>query len=186
MKELFNLLSLKERRTAAVVGAVLGAGVLLLLFMALREHRAATRAAAELQATEQAYQTLSRTRNEVKKEWQGWMDAQKDMASLRTGNFFDGKKITQDLRLTLQQLFDEAGIPVTDIAYGYTEFVKESIEKVAVDFRFSGNYAMLKRLLDAVERHPRFLHVEKIDFQGFGKQPGLLDIKISLAGYYEN
>ena len=186
MKELFNLLNLKERRAAAVVGAVLGAGAFLLFFASIREHRSASRAAAELQTMEQAYQILSRTRNEVKKEWQGWMDAQKDMAALRAGRFFEGKKITQDLRLTLQQIFDTAGIPVSDIAYGYTELVRGSIQKVSVDFRFTGNYMMLKRLLDTIERHPRFLHVEKIDFQSIGKQPGLLEIKISLAGYYEN
>lgn len=186
MKELFSLLNLKERRTAAVIGAVLGAGALLLLFVSLREHRSASRAAAEIQTMDQNFQILSRTRNEVKKEWQAWTDAQEDMTTLRAGNFFDGKKITQDLRLTLQQIFDAAGIPVTDIAYGYTELIKGSVQKVSVDFRFTANYMMLKRLLDTIERHPRFLHAEKIDFQSIGKQPGLLEIKISLAGYYEN
>jgi len=45
---------------------------------------------------------------------------------------------------------------------------------------------MLKRLLDLIERLPRFLHADKIDFLSIGKQPGMLDLKIGLAGYYEN
>lgn len=186
MKELFNLLNQKERRAAAAVAAVLGAGALLLLFTAAREHRTAGRTAAELQAVEQNYQLLSRSRSDVKQEWQGWMDAQKDITVLRATNFFDGRRLTRDLRITLQQLFDAAGISVTDIAYGYTELDKGDIKKVTVDFHFTGNYAMLIRLLDTIERHPRFLHVDKLDFQSIGKQPGLLELKISLAGYYEN
>jgi len=186
MKELINLLNAKERRTAAIAGAVFGAGILILLFLSIREGRAASRTASDLQAAEQNYQALSRTRNEAKKEWQSWVDAEKDIVSLRAGVFFDGKKITRDLRLTLQQLFDAAGIPVTDITYGYTEVGKGRIQKVVVEFHYSGNYAMFKRLLDTIEKNPRLLHVEKVDFQTIGKQPGLLEVKISLAGYYEN
>ena len=186
MKELFNLLNQKERRALTAVAAVLGAGALLLLFSAAREHRKAGRTSAELQAIEQNYQQLSRSRSGVKQEWQGWTDAQRDITVLRAANFFDGRKLTRDLRIALQQLFDAAGISVTDIAYGYTELDKGDIKKVAVDFRFTGNYAMLIRLLDTIERTPRFLHVDKLDFQSIGKQPGLLELKISLAGYYEN
>ena len=186
MKELIDLLNEKERRTAAIAGAVLGAGILILLFVSVRENRAANRLASDLQAAERNYQVLSRTRSEIRKEWQGWVDAEKDMTALRTGVFFDGKRITRDLRLTLQELFDAAGIPVTDIAYGYTELDKGRIQKVLVDFRFSGNYAMFKRLLDTIEKSPRLLHVEKLDFLSIGKLPGVLEIKLYLAGYYEN
>jgi len=44
----------------------------------------------------------------------------------------------------------------------------------------------LKRLLDLIERHPRLIHVEKIDFVNIAKTGGTLDLKITIAGYYEN
>ncbi len=140
----------------------------------------------ELKTMELDYKALSQSRNDTKKEWQGWLDALKEMEALRANYFYDSKKIMQALRLDLEQIFNTAGIQVTDINYGYLKLVKESLQRVTVEFRFSGNYAMLKRLLDTIERHPRFLHVEKIDFMNIGKQPGLIDLRISLAGYYED
>jgi hypothetical protein len=56
---------------------------------------------------------------------------------------------------------------------------------VTADFRFTANYAGLKRLLDAVERHARFLHVERVDFLSMTKKPGTIDLRVSFAGYYE-
>ena len=186
MNELFSLLNMKERRTAAILGAVLGAASCLLLFVSIKEHGTANRVLSELKTLELDYKALSQSRNDIKKEWQGWQDALKEMEALRANYFYDSKKIMQTLRLDLQQIFDATGIQVTDINYGYLKLVKESLQRVTVEFRFSGNYAMLKRLLDTIERHPRFLHVEKIDFLSIGKQPGLLDLRISLAGYDED
>ncbi|MGA2587949.1 MAG: hypothetical protein ABSF88_13115 [Candidatus Aminicenantales bacterium] len=186
MKELFSLLSMAERRTASILGAVLGAAACLFLLAAVREHRGALRSAEDLRSMDINYETLSRSRTDVKKERQAWADAEKDMVTLKASRFYDGRTVVRNLRLDLQRIFDAAGIAVSDINYGYQEIVKDSLQKVTVDFRFSGNYSMLKRLLDLIERHPRFLHADKIDFLSIGKQPGLLDLKIGLAGYYEN
>jgi len=177
---------MKERRTVSALGAVLGAAACLLCFISLKKHSSANRAASQVQAMERGYQALSRSRDEVKKEGQIWMDAERDMKALKANYFYAGQNILRDLRLDLQQIFETAGISVTDINYGYSELVKGSIQLVTVEFHFSGNYAMFKRLLDTIERHPHFLLIEKLDFLSIGKQPGLLDLKISLAGYYEN
>lgn len=186
MKDLFSLLNAKERRLVSVLGIALAAAACVLLFFALKERGGARRAAAALASADQNYQALSRSRNEVKKEWQRSVDAQKDMAALKSDYFYAGRNAIEDFRLDLQQLFDRTGIAVADIAYGYAELVKGGIRKITAEFKFSGNYATMKRFLDRVERHRRFLHVEKIDFLAVGKQPGLLDLKLGLAGYYEN
>jgi hypothetical protein len=186
MRELFRQFSDRERRTISIVGAALGAAVLLLIFNAFRESGAASGAQAALAEAEQSYKTLSRSHDEKRKEWQSWQDAVAQLAALKKDYFYDSRNVIQDLRLDLQEIFGSVGISQSEVRYGYGEVTKGgTIDKVEVDFRFSGNYATLKGLLDTVERRPRFLHVEKIDFLDVNKQPGLLGLRITCAGYYE-
>jgi hypothetical protein len=177
---------MKERRAATALGALLGLAACFFLFISFKERSAAGRTASKLQAAEQNYQALSRSRSEARKEWQGWQDAQNDLAELKKDYLYDGKTVMQDMRLDLKRIYDAAGISVTNITYGYSELVKGSIMREAAEFEFSGNYMMFKRLLAMIERHPRLLHVEKIDFLNIGREPGLVDLKITIAGYYEN
>jgi chemotaxis regulatin CheY-phosphate phosphatase CheZ len=185
MKSLFELLNDKERRIAAVCGAALAVALCVLLAAAVKARVSAGRAADELRAAEASYQVLDRERNAVRSDWQAWVNARKDLASLKESRFYEAAKGLQDMRLDLQRIFDAAGLVATDVAYGYTDLVKGVVQKVTADFRFTANYAGLKRLLDAVERHPRFLHAERIDFLSMTKQPGVLDLRVSFAGYYE-
>jgi Tfp pilus assembly protein PilO len=185
MKELFNFLNVKERRIAASLALLFVASLCVFLFVSLREKHAAGHTAARLQASEKDYRELSRTRSETKREWQLWQDARKDMEVLKETYFYAQEKGFEDLRLDVQKIFDASGVAVSEITFGYADFLKGNIQKVNADFHFSGSYASLKRFLDIVERHPRFIAVEKIDFLDIGTQPGLLELRIFMAGYYE-
>jgi hypothetical protein len=185
MKDLFDLLTERERRVAAVCGAVLAVAACILIAAAVRTRGAAVRAAADLGAAEASYQVLDRERNAVRTDWQAWTNARKDLATLKEIRFYDAAKGLQDLRLDLQRIFDASGFAATDVSYAYTDLVKGVVQKVTADFRFTANYAGLKRLLDAVERHSRFLHTERVDFLSMTKQPGVIDLRVSFAGYYE-
>ena len=186
MNELLSLLNAKERRAASVIGVVCAAALLLALVVSVKAGAGARRAASELAAAEKNYRALSLTRSESRKEWQAWQDAEKDLTEVREKYFYPEKKVLEDMRLDLEQIFNTVGISVTDITYGYTEVSKGSIRKETADFHFVGNYMILKRLLDLIERHPRLIHVERIDFISIGRSPGALDLKITIAGYYEN
>jgi hypothetical protein len=185
MKELFSLLTLRERRAASIAGAAFGAAAVLFLFIGLRERAAAGRAAFALAAAESNSQALGRARNEAKREWQAWADARNDLDAVKISRLYPGRTAIQDLRLDLQRIFDDVGVTAEDMTYGYLEIVKESLQAVMVEFRFSSNFATLIRLLNAVERHPRFLHVAKIDFLNIGNPPGALNLRVGLMGYYE-
>lgn len=184
MKELFDLLTDVERRIAAVAAVVLGVAACVLVYGAVGTRAAAGRVAAAADAATTAYTILDRERTAVRKEWQAWTDAAKDLAGFRTDRFYDGAKGLQAMRMDLQRVFDVNGVAASDIAYGYTEVVKGAVQKVSADFRFSGSYAVLKGILDTVERSPRFLHVERVDFLGQTKQPGVMDLRVTFAGYY--
>lgn len=185
MKELLSLLTAKERRTAAIVGATLAVAACLILFVAFRERGAAKATAAALAAADRNYQSLVRSRNEAKKEWQAWGEARKDLDAVKTARLYTGRNVIQDLRWDIQHVFEDVGIVVEDMSYGYAELIKGGLQQMTVEFRFTGTYATFIRLLDRIERHPRFLHVERIDFLNVGRQPGLLEIKIGLVGTYE-
>jgi hypothetical protein len=185
MKELFSLLTLKERRAASVAGAALGTAVLLFLVIGWNEKSGVGRAASGLSAAESGYTSAVRARDEAKREALAWADAQRDLEAIKTARLYSGRTVIQDLRLDLQRVFDDVGIVAEDMTYGYSEVVKESLQAVAVEFRFSASYPTLIRLLDAVERQPRFLHVAKIDFLNIGNPPGSLTLRVGLMGYYE-
>jgi hypothetical protein len=186
MKELFSLLDMRERRLVSRLGAVLGVLACLLVFLAVRTRSSAHQAVRALAAAEIQAKTIQAERETVRTSRQAWTEAEKDMAKLRGAWLFDAKDAARSLRMDLEKIFEASGIAANDISYGYAAILGTRMEKVVVEFRFSGNYAILKRLLDTVERHPRLLLVEKIDFLNIGRVPGVLELKVGLAGYYEN
>ena len=185
MKELFSLLSMRERRTVAWAGAVLGTVACLLVFFALRARSQAARTGRSYAAAVSEAKAIGAERDRARTSRDAWADAQKDIAKLKGAWMYDPQDAGRGLRLDLERIFDASGIVASDIAYGYAPIPKTRLQKVTAEFRFTGNYAVLKRLLDIVERHPRLLLAEKIDFLSIGKVPGQLELKVSLAGYYE-
>jgi Tfp pilus assembly protein PilO len=74
---------------------------------------------------------------------------------------------------------------IPQINYRYLDLEKVPIKKIVLSFNYSGTYAELKRFLAIVERFHKFLAVEKIDFQKADAESGVLNLKLTLAGYYE-
>ena len=185
MKELVERLTAAER---TVLSALIGAGILLLavfIYAFIQERPTALRAERALSEIQANHRTMSRQWRATGEEWTLWRQTVRDMGELKRTRFYNGENWYQDLRLDLQKICDKAGISISDINFGYTDFVKEGIRKVNADFRFSGSYAALKIFLFLVERHARLLCVEKIDFQDIESNGGRLEMKITLAGYYE-
>jgi hypothetical protein len=185
MKNLIERWTVKERRAAAILAAAGAAGLLVLFYAILQERPAAARDSGRLSEIERDYARLGPVWTRTKADRDLWREAARDMDELKRTRFYSDVKGFQDLRPDLQALFDASGIAVGDMVFGYTDYPREGLRRVTAEFVFHGTYAVLKSFLDRVERHPKFLFVEKIDFQNIGLQPGMLDLKISMAGYYE-
>ncbi len=185
MKELVDKLTPAERTALSVLigAAILFAAVFIYTF--LQDRPAARRAERNLAEVQANHRALSRQWQATGEDWTLWRQAVRDMGELKRTRFYSGENWYQDLRLDLQSIFDKAGISVSDVLFSYTDFAKEGIRKINADFRFNGSYAALKILLFLVERHPRLLCVEKIDFQDIESAAGRLEMKITLTGYYE-
>jgi hypothetical protein len=184
MKNLIDRLTAPERRALTVLLA-LGAAALLVFFYAfLRERPDASKYEDRLAARQREFRSLSPQWEKTRVELARWRQAERDMAELKRDRFYSDVKGFQDLRLDLQSLFDASGIAPESLAYGYNDFAKEGLLKVNADFTFRGTYPAFRKLLDLVERNPRFLCVEKVDFLDIGTQPGVLALKITMAAYY--
>jgi len=186
MKELISLLDMRERRLAAWLGACLGAAACLLIFLAVRAGAQAGRTARAFDAAGAQAKAIDAEREAARVSRDAWAGAQKDIAKLKGAWMYDPKEALRGLRLDLEKIFEPSGIAANDIVYGYATIPRTRIQKVTAEFRFTANYLVLKRLLDVVERFPKLLVAEKVDFLGIGKPPGSLELRVSLAGYYEN
>ena len=184
MKETFDSLSQKEKKVLKIITALLVLVLLILAFMALKERNVYSRSLSSLSLKEKEYQKLDLGRMEGEREWQRWEKALRDIEELEASYFYDERNGPNQLRLDLQKIFEESRMNVSRIKYTYTQFEKEKIKKVSISFNISGSYFSLKRFINSVEKLPRFLLVEKIDFLDTSADGNFLTLKMSLAGYY--
>jgi hypothetical protein len=184
MKELVRLLNTKERRTLGVLAAASGLALLALVFVAAGEMRNYRRADASARKLAADLVKAEAARDEAGAEARRWEEAERDLEKFRTERFYDETREIRALRLDLERIFGEAGIRVSKIAYRYSDLEKGRMKKVVAGFTFEGTYPGLKRFLSVVERSPKFLTLERIDFLNTGSETGALQLKLELAAYY--
>ena len=76
MKELISLLSMRERRTAAWVGAVLGTAACLLVVFSIRARSQAVRTGQAYEAALAEAKSIGSERDRAKTSREAWADAQ--------------------------------------------------------------------------------------------------------------
>jgi Tfp pilus assembly protein PilO len=186
MNAIFELLSGRERKTLERLTAGFLVAAALFFILAVRVRSGYFDSRDDLASLRERGRLAEKAEADVKAEWQAWQEAQIDIESFRGKYFYDEKTVFQSLRTDLQRIFNQAGMDIPLISYRYSEMDKASIKKVVLTFNYSGTYANLKSFLAIVEGFPKFLAVEKIDFQRPEAGSGLLTLKLTLAGYYEN
>lgn len=184
MNRLFDRLDDRDRKALVRLGlaAFVVLAVALAVFFRTKDAHSGLRTSLVKLETDNAKAVEARA--EAEAEWLRWQEAREDLGMLATEYFYSSKDDVTALRLDLQRLFALAGLTVSDIGYGYSDLDKEKAQKTIVTFSYSGTYAGLKRLLGIIERFPRFLVIERIDFQKTGSDGGSLVCKLTLAGYY--
>ncbi|NIM90981.1 MAG: type 4a pilus biogenesis protein PilO [Candidatus Aminicenantes bacterium] len=184
MKETFDSLSQKEMKVLRIFSALLILVLLVMAFMALKERNAYSRSLSSLSSKQREFQEFDRGRRQEEKEWQRWEKALRDIEELEASYFYDDQKEPNQLRLDLRKIFRKSRMNVSRIKYTYAQLDIEKIKKVSISFNISGSYFSMKRFINSVEKLPRFLMVEKIDFLDTSADGNFLTLKMSLAGYY--
>ena len=185
MNAIFDRLDRKERKTLERLAAAVLLAVILFVFLAMRQRTAYFETQDAVKSLEDSLRLGERSQAETKAEWLRWQEAARDLDAFRTSYFYEAKTVYEKLRLDLRGIFGQTGMDVPQIDYRYSDLEKVTAKKITIAFNYTGTYAELKRFLAIVERFPKFLAVEKIDFQKADAESGLLNLKLTLAGYYE-
>jgi Tfp pilus assembly protein PilO len=141
--------------------------------------------AAILVRQRETYQSQVAENAKMEKEWLRWQEAVQDVEEIRDKYFYRNKNVFGELREDLQKIFIQTGVFSSRTNYDYSQLRTGNLEKIMVSFDWKGSYSSLKGFLDSVEKFPKFLMVEKIDFLNIETQSGALELKVTLAGYYE-
>jgi len=185
MKSIVEYLEPRERRNLAGLSLLFILALLFFLIGALGQRRGYVRARESVANLQGDARTAEAARDAARAEWQRWDEAQLDLVKLHKDYFYRQDEGISKLRLDLQQLFDSLGLNAPDVKFDYVDYDKDKAQKVSVTFTFTGSYALLRRLLFAVEEFPRLLFVERITFVSIDPASGLLNLKIAVAAYYD-
>lgn len=185
MKELIDTLNDKEKKILVLLCLLVAVSFLFLFLISLPQKANLSQKLSVLAAKEKEAELSSARSFERKEEWLRWQEARRDLEELKKKYFYDDQKGFGQLRLDLQQLFDQAGIHVPQIKYDYSELRKEKARKVRVSFNLRVPYLSLKKFVNAAEAFPKFLFVEEVEFLEIDSSRETLELKIVLTAYYE-
>lgn len=186
MKELFDLLEAKERRFLAGLCILLAAVLIFYSGFALRAKRVYFRSVESLPSQQAAYEQIKEKNSEKKREKLMWEEARRDVADIQEKYFYREDENINELRKDLRKIFQDAQVRITsDLRFEYSEFEGREMNTFKVSFRMTGFYFALKKLLYSIERYPKFIMVERIDFLDIDAQSGMIELRIELVGYYE-
>lgn len=187
MKELIDLLTARERRILALICVLLAAALIFHSVFALHEKRTYFRSVESLPSQKKEYERILEMNKEKKAEWLRWDEARRDIPQIEKIYFYKEEDVANEVRADLRKIFQMSNVRcVSDLRFDYREEKKEKTNRVGVRFTLAGSYYALMRFIFEVERYPKFLMIEKVDFQNVTAQGGAIELVIILAGYYES
>jgi hypothetical protein len=187
MKELFDFLEAKERQFLVMLSILLAGVLIFYSGFALKEKRGYFRSVDILSSQQTDYERIKEQNSEKKRAWMMWDEARRDIAEIETEYFYREEENVNELREDLRKIFQNSKIRMTsDLRFEYSEFEGREMKTVKVSFTMTGFYFALKRLLHSIERYPKFIMVERIDFMDIDPQSGMIELRIELVGFYES
>ena len=184
MKEMLEKLSEKERAQLKLLGLLSLVALFVLLFFSLGQRRSYYLLVDQQQARQNAAATAEEKRAQSVAGWERWEQTLKDIETLKQGFFYHEDQAVNELRTDMEKIFLQSGINSRSFRYSYANLEQGRIGRITVTFNFTGTYPILKRFVQTVERYPKFLFLEKIDFQKISGGGTVLELRIVLAGYY--
>jgi len=184
MKEIFDLLTRRERKALLGLCVLLACGFVFYIFAVKSVKGSYTRSLEMLAAKQGNLQALQARNLEAKINRSEWREAIRDMDEIKEKYFYKKENKLQQVMIDMQELLHKSSLRADRKKYEYSEFKEGGIDRVTVSFEISGPYSILKKFLDNVESFPRFITIEKIDFVNIDTQSGRLTLNVKLAGYY--
>ena len=186
MKEVFSVLNDKERKQLSVLSLLLVFALIFFFLVSLGQRRSYHRLAGEMETRAKTLAKAEEKLAAASTEWAKWEQGYKDMAELKERYFYKDAEGVNSLRMDIQKILSDSGISAGRIRYEYVDRAREKEKLVVVTFSFTGSYLILKRLIETVEKFPKFLLLERLKFLKISNEGNLLELEIALAGYYES
>ncbi|MDI6844981.1 MAG: GspMb/PilO family protein [Candidatus Saccharicenans sp.] len=184
MPGLIDFLSSEERKKLRRLGLL--AGFLVLLMVAslfFWSHRLNSLRFEANRLTEEAEKIISRI-DQIRQEYQSWVETQKDLEEMEKTAFYQAADGLEAFRQDLKTIFQQSGLPQPPISYQYETAEKKQFKRLAASFALRLSYPALKKFLYRVESWPRLLLVDQINFQKIDNFSGMLEVRITISGYY--
>ncbi len=184
MKDLIELLSARERKFLQIILLAFCLALLFSVFVFSWEKNRVKHLATQLTSRKVSLEQAKRANEDSQILWHQWTQASRDLEDLKKNWLYQGNGPERQMRLDLEKIISQAGIDHSPLQYSYQEVGKGAIKKVSFSFRFSGSYLAFRDLVARFETFPRFLFLEKVDFQGMAEKGKNLELKLTVAGFY--
>jgi hypothetical protein len=178
------LMSGREKRILFVLGVFFGAALVFLFYLGVIEKPGLGRAERELAKRRESCRNIDAERAKKKEESLMWQQGLRDIKEVRQTWYYQKADGIRPFMSDVGQILGGAAIESPQSSYDYSEVRGENTERVSVTFNCSCSYFMLKRLFDDLERFPKFLFLERLDFHKTPDKGQTLELSITLTGYY--
>jgi Tfp pilus assembly protein PilO len=171
------------RRILIALGAIAALNAVFYFTLAqptVREYR-------RLSEEREPFQRLNE-RRDVVEDHEGFLQAvqraEHDLEELRGAILSTRNERLVDVQLEVASLCEQFGIEYDSIAMDNELLLDEELDRLSMTVPLEGNYANLRKFLQAVENSDKFLVVERVSL-AVGKEGGRsLSLNIALATYF--
>jgi len=173
----------REKRILSVLGVLFAAALIFLFYLGVIETPGLGRAEQALAKRQESYRKIDAERGKKKEERFMWEQGLRDIREVRQTWYYQEADGILPFIADVDEILGGAAIEPTQRTYTYDEVRGDNSQRLGVTFNCSCSYFMLKRLLDDLERFPKFLFLERLDFHKTPDKGQTLELTITMTGY---
>lgn len=174
----------REKRILSILAILFGAALVFLLYLGVVERPGLGRAERQLVKKRGSYERIAPDAAKKKEEWLMWQQGRRDAEEVRAIWFYKEEDGYLPFEADVRRILSGVAIEPSQLNYSYDDVRGEKTLRVGVTFNCSCSYFMLKRFLDDLERFPKFLFLERLDFLKTPDHGQTLELSITLTGYH--
>lgn len=182
---MFEFFGWKERKILGGAFILLLAFLLFHYFVALGEKRAYVQSQELLENQKKELDQIRKENARLERDWKQWNQARQNMKELKEAYLYTREGGIETLRKDLQRIFRRYSVDISPLRYDYPGSNEDNFRRIQVSFDATGSYFSLKKFIHHIEKFPKFLVLEKIDFIDIQPESGVLKLKVVVSGYYE-
>jgi hypothetical protein len=183
IKDMIDLLSPFDRKTALVLGLLALSSVVFFLMVPLNKKNAYAEYQQTTTRNERRLTRLESDRTERGMQVNQWQQTEKDFQTLGDSYVYK-KAMPMEMRLDVEKILRDNGIKTPPIDYEYEDFPDEGFKRVQMGFAITAPYYGLRKVIHAFETFPKFLVLERLEFLDIDDRGVSIRVRLRLAGYY--